>query len=60
PVDAITAQIAKVEPNKNAPVNLYCRSGRRAEVALQELRKMGYTNVTNYGGYQDLLAKGIR
>ncbi|MDK4565302.1 rhodanese-like domain-containing protein, partial [Kingella kingae] len=31
-----------------------------AEVALQELRKMGYTNVTNYGGYQDLLAKGIR
>ncbi|MDK4525466.1 rhodanese-like domain-containing protein [Kingella kingae] len=60
PVDAITAQIAKVEPNKNAPVNLYCRSGRRAEVALQELRKMGYTNVTNHGGYQDLLAKGIR
>lgn len=60
PVDVITAQIAKVEPNKNAPVNLYCRSGRRAEVALQELRKMGYTNVTNHGGYQDLLAKGIR
>ena len=60
PVDQITANIARVAPNKNAPVNLYCRSGRRAEVALQELRKMGYTNVTNHGGYQDLLKAGIR
>lgn len=59
-VDQITAHIARIEPNKNAPINLYCRSGRRAEVALQELRKMGYTNVSNHGGYQDLLQKGIR
>ncbi|ASK27122.1 rhodanese-like domain-containing protein [Neisseria chenwenguii] len=60
PADQIAAQIAKISPDKNAPVNLYCRSGRRAEAALQQLKAMGYTNLTNHGGYQDLLKKGIK
>ncbi len=60
PVDQIGARIGSVSPDKSAPVNLYCRSGRRSEAALQELKKMGYTNVTNHGGYQDLLQKGLR
>ena len=60
PVDQIAGKIAAVSPNKNAPINLYCRSGRRAEAALQELKKMGYTQVSNHGGYQDLLKKGVR
>ena len=60
PHDQIASQIARISPDKNAPVNLYCRSGRRAEVALQELKKLGYTNVTNHGGYQDLINKGIQ
>ena len=60
PVDQIGARIGSISPDKNAPVNLYCRSGRRAEAALQELKKMGYTNVTNHGGYQDLLQKGLK
>ena len=60
PVDQIGARIGSVSPDKSAPVNLYCRSGRRAEAALQELKKMGYTNVTNHGGYQDLLQKGLK
>ena len=33
PVDQIAGKIAAVSPNKNAPINLYCRSGRRAEAA---------------------------
>ena len=45
---------------KNAPVNLYCKSGRRAGVAKQMLEKLGYTRVTNHGGYQDLVAKGMK
>ena len=49
PVDQIAGKIAAVSPNKNAPINLYCRSGRRAEAALQELKKMGYTQVSNHG-----------
>lgn len=60
PVNQIGARIGSVSPDKSAPVNLYCRSGRRSEAALQELKKMGYTNVTNHGGYQDLLQKGLK
>ena len=60
PVDQIGARIGSVSPDKSAPVNLYSRSGRRSEAALQELKKMGYTNVTNHGGYQDLLQKGLK
>ena len=60
PVDQIGARIGSVSPDKSAPVNLYCRSGRRSEAALQERKKMGYTNVTNHGGYQDLLQKGLK
>ena len=60
PVDQIGVRIGSVSPDKSAPVNLYCRSGRRSEAALQELKKMGYTNVTNHGGYQDLLQKGLK
>lgn len=53
-------KIASIEPNKDAPINLYCRSGRRAEVAHQILLDLGYTNVTNHGGYQELYDKGLR
>ena len=60
PHDQIVAKIMEISTDKNAPLNLYCRSGRRAENALQELRKLGYTNVINHGGYQELLSKGVR
>lgn len=60
PHDQILARIQAVNPDKNAPVNLYCRSGRRAETALTELKNAGYTNVTNHGGYEDLVKKGLK
>lgn len=60
PYDQIVAKIVQVSPNKNEPINLYCRSGRRADIALTELKKLGYTNVTNHGGYQELIEKGVR
>ena len=60
PHDQILARIQAVSPDKNAPVNLYCRSGRRAEAALTELKNAGYTNVTNHGGYEDLVKKGLK
>lgn len=60
PHDKIIARIQAVSPDKNAPVNLYCRSGRRAEAALNELKNAGYTNVTNHGGYEDLVKKGLK
>ena len=60
PVQQIRAGIAAASPDKNAPLNLYCRSGRRVEAAMQELKAMGYTNITNHGGYENLLRQGLR
>ncbi len=60
PVDRIAEAIAAISPDKDAPVNLYCRSGRRAEAARKKLEALGYTHVTNHGGYRDLIAKGVR
>lgn len=60
PHETIANHIKMIEPNKNAPIHLYCRSGRRAEVARKTLLDMGYTNVINHGGYQALYDKGYR
>lgn len=50
----IAEKITALEANKNAPIHLYCQSGRRAEVARKTLLEMGYTNVINHGAYDDL------
>lgn len=51
----ISERIGSIAPNKNTSIHLYCRSGRRAEVARQTLLSLGYTDVINHGGYQDVL-----
>ena len=53
----IAAKIAAVTEDKNAEIHLYCRSGGRAGKALKTLKSLGYTNVINDGGYDDLLEK---
>lgn len=52
-------KMPQLAPDKNTPIHVYCRSGRRSEEARQILLQMGYTNVVNEGGYQDLLNKGL-
>lgn len=54
PHDQIGARIAAAVPDKNTPVVLYCRSGRRSSLAQDELRALGYTQVLNGGGYEQL------
>lgn len=46
----IADKIGSVVTDKDAPIYLYCGSGRRAGVARETLEKMGYTQVTNAGG----------
>lgn len=46
------------EDDKGKPVYLYCRSGRRADIAKSALEEQGYTNVTNLGGLVDWRAQG--
>lgn len=41
---------ALADEERDRPIVLYCRSGRRAGVALNTLTEMGFTNVINFGG----------
>lgn len=50
-IDVVTTVIT----DRELPITLYCRSGRRAGVALQRLEQQGYTNVYNAGGLDTLL-----
>ncbi len=48
------AQRAEKElPDKDAPILVYCRSGRRSKIASEELVKLDYTNVKEFGGIID-------
>lgn len=52
----LAERIASVAPDKDTPVVLYCRSGRRSSAAQDRLQELGYSQVINAGGYQDLKA----
>jgi len=53
PHDRIAEEIGAVAADKSARIILYCRSGRRADTALNALKAIGYENVSNYGGLED-------
>ena len=40
-------------PDKETLILVYCRSGRRSKIASQELVRLGYTNVKEFGGIID-------
>mmetsp|Transcript_40949 Transcript_40949/g.87228 ORF Transcript_40949/g.87228 Transcript_40949/m.87228 type:complete len:104 (+) Transcript_40949:133-444(+) len=50
----LMAKAGQLMPDKNAPVVVFCRSGRRAGKAKEMLERMGYTRVINAGGLKDL------
>ncbi|KAE9527947.1 rhodanese-like domain-containing protein [Testudinibacter aquarius] len=58
--DQIASQISQISSDKQQPIYVYCRSGRRSELAKAELEKLGYHNVINLGGYQQLQADGFK
>lgn len=43
-------KITSVAKDKAVPLYVYCQSGARSRQAVDKLRNMGYTNVTNIGG----------
>lgn len=50
PLDTIDEESAKeLLPQKNVPVLLYCRSGRRSRLAAEKLEKLGYTELYDVG-----------
>ncbi len=56
PHNADISVFEKAFPDKNTELYLYCRSGRRAGIAVNKLKEAGYTNVTNAGGIEDAKA----
>ena len=53
PHDTIAEMVGAVVPDKNTPVYVYCRSGRRSAIAVEVMRKLGYTNLTDLGGMDE-------
>ena len=47
PYDAL--QTAFAEPDKNRPIVVYCRSGRRSAIAAETLSRMGYADIADFG-----------
>lgn len=58
PPDELMAGAKKLaEVDKDTPVVVYCRTGSRSNVAIQILRGLGYTNLTNGINKQQVEAK---
>ena len=53
PHDTIVANVGAIVPDKNTPVYVYCRSGRRSAIAFEAMKKLGYTNLTDLGGMDE-------
>lgn len=56
PYTEIAARIGEITEDKDAPIYLYCRSGRRSGIAKETLEAQGFTQVTNVGGLEDARA----
>ena len=51
PVDEITEDTAAaLIPEKETPVMVYCRTGRRSAEAARKLEKLGYREIFDLGG----------
>ena len=56
----IADRAEKELPDKDQLILVYCRSGRRSKIASEELVKLGYTNVKEFGGIIDWEYETVR
>ena len=49
----INVKAESILKDNNQLILVYCRSGRRSKLAAEELVKLGYTNVKEFGGIID-------
>ena len=60
PYEVIGSQITSVTRDVDQDVRVYCRSGHRSGVAKDTLNGLGYANVINEGGLEDLMQRKAR
>ena len=53
PYDEILEKAENVLTDKSQLILVYCRSGRRSKLAAEDLVKLGYTNIKEFGGIID-------
>ena len=53
PHDEISERAESEIPEKDVPVFVYCRSGRRSKIAAEELVSLGYSEIYEFGGIID-------
>jgi rhodanese-related sulfurtransferase len=53
PYDEILEKAEDVLTEKDQLILVYCRSGRRSKLAAEDLVKLGYTNIKEFGGIID-------
>ena len=56
----IADRAEKELPDKDQLILVYCRSGRRSKIAAEELVKLGYTNVKEFGGIIDWKGETVK
>ena len=54
PHEGAAEALARLVPDRDAPIALYCRSGRRSGLVQEELKTAGYTRAENWGGFEEL------
>ncbi|TWU04411.1 rhodanese-like domain-containing protein [Stieleria varia] len=57
PHTEIAERISNVTDDKDAKIVVYCAVGGRAGKAKTKLEELGFTNVENAGGYDDIKSK---
>lgn len=53
PYDAVIEKAEDMLTDKDQLILVYCRSGRRSKLAAEDLVKLGYTNIKEFGGIID-------
>ena len=53
PYDEVLEKAEGILTDKNQLILVYCRSGRRSKLAAEDLVKLGYTNIREFGGIID-------
>lgn len=55
PFEDIGKEIHSVTRDIDSDIRVYCRTGRRSGIAKDTLNGLGFENVINEGGYEDIV-----